>query len=287
MNDQESVFDVTASDFETAVLARSHRVLVLVDFWASWCQPCRMLTPVLERVVHEHQGQAVLAKVDTDAEQRLAWEYGIRSLPTVKLFRNGAVVDEFYGVQPEPAIREMLERYVTRESDRALALARGALEEGDAERALGLMRKALGDDPANEHIHPELARALIREGQLDEAEEVLSALSPSRKVDSDIRSLAAELRFARVAQDAPPPETLESAVAENPADYDARYRLSAVRIMRGDYEGAMDELLEIMRRDRAFGDDAGRQGLLAVFDMLGGEGPLVARYRQRMASALH
>ncbi|NIV74967.1 MAG: thioredoxin [Gammaproteobacteria bacterium] len=279
--------NVGAGEFGSAVIEVSQRVPVLVDFWAPWCAPCGMLAPVLEKVAREYAGKMVLVKVNTDEEPELARAHGIRALPTVKLFRHGAVADEFQGVQTEPAIREILERHLERASDRLLAQALEARDHGDAATALGLLRRAHADDPQNHRVQPELARALVEADELDEAERVLRTLPPGRREGPDIRALAARLHIAREARDAPPAPALEQAIARNPDDCEARYHLAMRQGAQGDYEAAMEQLLEVMRRERGFRDDAARKGLLTAFDALGGRGPLVTRYRALMASTLH
>ncbi len=278
---------VGAERFGSDVIEASERVPVLVDFWAPWCAPCRMLAPILAGLAREYAGKMVLVKVNTDEEPELARAHDIRALPTVKLFRHGAVVEEFYGVQTESTIREILERHLERASDRLLAQAHEARASGDGARALALLRQAHEQDPRNHRVHPELARMLLEAEEPEEAQQVLGTLPPDERETPEIRALAARAHIVREARDAPPIPTLEQTLAGNPGDCEARYRLGMRHAARGDYEAAMEQLFEVMRRDRGFRDDAGRRGLLAVFDVLGGHGALVARYRSLMASALH
>lgn len=279
---------ISEGDFRHAVIEASRRRYVLVDFWAPWCAPCRTLTPTLERVAGEYAGKLVLVKVNTDEAQRLAGAYGIRSLPTVKLFHDGAVVDEFFGARPEAAVRAFLNRHLPRESDEALELARRAREKGENERAVRLLHKALKSDPANERIPLALAHALLEDdGRFEEAAEVLGSLPAQRLGTTEGRALLARVEIARAAHQAPAQEVLQRTLAEDPGDCEARYRLAMLEAARGEHQAALDQLLEIMRRNRTFRDDAGRKGLLLVFDVLGGRGPLVSRYRSLMASALH
>jgi putative thioredoxin len=279
--------DVTEQNFEREVIRASDSVPVLVDFWADWCQPCKMLAPLLEQLAREYDGRLKVVKVDSDAQPQLAAAHGVRALPTVKLFRDGEVANEFSGVQPLSGIKAFVEPWLPRASDNVLDEAAALAEEGDRGRAVALLREALEADSENYRIHPQLAELLIREGRYDEAESILRSLPVNIRHDDAILRLNALLGFARTAGDAPAEEALSSSLEEDPADLDARYRLSAVQIMEGEYEEAMDNLLEVIRRDRTYGDDAGRRALVDVFQLLDNEGPLVKKYRGKLASALN
>jgi len=281
------VFDVGRDDFDRRVVQESRRVPVLVDFWAAWCGPCRVLSPVLEQLAAAYAGKLLVAKVNSDEQQELAAEHGIRGLPTVQIYREGEVVEQFVGVQPEAVIRRAVDPYLARASDEFVGRALRAREAGDIPAAVALLREAVASDPENYRIHPQLVEALIDSGELADAEAILRDLPLNEREQEDARSLFAKLLFARAAAGAPLPDELERAVARDPSDLEARYRLSGIRALHGEYEAAMEQLLEIMRRNRGFRDDVGRRGLLALFQVLGGHGSLVNRYRARMSSALH
>lgn len=287
MTMSEYIFEAKRENFQRLVLDRSYQAPVLVDFWASWCAPCQMLTPILHKLAEDYGGKFLLATVNTDDERQLAQEHGIRSLPTVRLFRNGTVVEEFLGAQPESAIRALIDAHVERPSDQLRAQARSLRNRGEPLAAIGLLEDALASDPDNDRIHLDLVPLLIEHGKFDQAENVLKSLPNSRQFDADVTKAFAHLGFARLAKTAPPAQVLEEQVKDDPENCEARYQLSAIKALGGDYEGAMQQLLEILRRDRNFRDDAGRKGLVAIFDLLGGEGPLVNRYRGLMSSALY
>lgn len=287
MNISEYIFEANQKSFQRLVLDKSFQVPVLVDFWASWCAPCQMLTPILHQLAQDYAGKFVLVTVNTDEERQLAAEHGIRSLPTVRLFRNGTVVEEFFGAQPEPVIRALIDAHVDRPSDQLRIQAQALRDRGDTLAAMRLLEEALAADPQNERIHLELAPLLIEHEKFDEAESVLKSLPTTRQFDADVTGALAQVNFARLAKTAPPAAQLEQQINKNPGNCEARYQLSAIKALDGDYEGAMQQLLEILRRDRSFRDDAGRKGLVAIFDLLGGEGPLVSRYRGLMSSALY
>lgn len=268
------------------MLERSREVPILVDFWAAWCAPCKMLAPVLARLVQEYQGRVLLAKVNTDIEQELAVRYGVRGLPTVKLFRNGAPVDEFVGLQPAAAIRRLLERHVPSRLGELLAQARERYAT-DLGQALALLAEALALEPASDAVKIELARAQMLAGNTDEAEHWLEELFAPARLAPAARAIDAQLHFARLRAGAPSREELEQALARNAGDCRARERLAAHAVSEQDYESALQQLLEIVRRDRRYGDDAGRRHMLAVFDLLGGKGELVNRYRHFLSTAIN
>jgi len=287
MNNAEHIIEVNQDNFSALVTQKSNKVPILVDFWAPWCAPCRMLKPILTKIAREYDGKLVLVAVNTDQNPRLALDYRIRSLPTVKLFRNGEVVDEFFGAQPESVIRAFLERHLERDSDRLRTSAAAAWDRGDRQAAERLLRRALASDPNNHRIHPDLAKLLIEMGEYDEAEAILKTLPVNLQQEENIVVLFIRIKFGRIASEAPEEAVLEQAIAADPNNSQARYQLSARKVMNNEFEPALSNLLEIIWRDRQFGDDAGRKALLEVFTLLGNKDPLVKRYRSLLSSAIY
>jgi len=281
------VYDVTQETYQQLVVENSRHVPVLADFWADWCGPCKMQLPVLLKLADAYQGKFLIAKINTDEQRRLAELHNIRSIPTMKLFRDGQVVEEILGAQTESTLRTLLDKYVARESDslREQAVQRAAA--GDVEGALAILRDAAAKDPDNPRAQLDYLRTAMEAGRVDEAEQALTAMPRDIRESAEIRRYAALVEFARRIAGAPDRAALEQRVAKDADDLEARDLLAARLALAGDAEGALEQYLEILRRDRRYDDDAGRRGLLAMFELLGNQGPLVNRYRSQMFTLLH
>ncbi|MGQ9660001.1 MAG: thioredoxin [Thermochromatium sp.] len=287
MSHSPHVVTVTAANFHAVVVEGSYERPVLVDFWADWCAPCRMLMPILAKLAEEYGGRFLLAKVDTEAEQALAIQFAIRSLPTVRLFRNGQVVDQFMGALPESQVREFLDRHLPRASDGLLQQAEAAMASGDLAGARALIDRVRVEDPDNKRLPLMEVRLLASAGEVAKALEAIESLPFEFVKDPEVAALRGQLNFARAIEGAPGESELRARLDADPGDSEARYQLAAHLVLRSDYEGALEHLLELMQRDRSYGEDAARKGMLAVFDLLGAGSDLVARYRTRMMNALY
>ncbi|MFP4154178.1 MAG: thioredoxin [Halothiobacillaceae bacterium] len=287
MSESANVFAVTEQQFATRVIEASREKPVVVDFWAPWCGPCQSLMPMLTAIVESYGGQVLLAKVNTDEEQNLAGQYGIRSLPTVMVFKDGRPVDQFMGVQPESEIRALINRHVTRESDLLRRKAAQVYAAGAADQALELLREANRQDPDNADVVLDIARIMGNQGAFEEASEILSALPVAMAERDDVKELKAQLRLASQAVGAPDRSELVARIEADPGDLEAREKLSSRLAMEGDHAGAAEQMYQIMLRDRGYNDDAGRKGLLEIFEMLGPEHPVTRQYRSRMFGLLY
>jgi putative thioredoxin len=285
MADSPFIIDVTRENYHQ-VMEASFKVPVLMDFWAGWCQPCQVLMPVLARLAEEYQGKFLLGKLDTEQEQEIAGQFGIRSIPTVKLFRDGQPVDEFMGALPEQAVRQFLDRHVARESDMHVVQAREHLLAGDVDAAIALLNEACQADPDNPRVRLTLAEAQATAGDVVAAEATLDSLPSGEKNKPEVATLRSRLYFQGQVAAADSAPELEARLAADPGDHEALLQLALRKVVDQDYETAMDLLLQLMQKDRSFGDDAGRRGLLKVFELLGDD-PRVSQYRRRMASLLH
>lgn len=286
MADSPYIFEIDETNYEQIVLQGSHQVPVLVDFWADWCQPCKMLMPLLAKLADEYQGRFILAKINTEQQQAIAAQFGIRSIPTVKLFRDGKPVDEFAGALPESEIRAFLDRHLPRASDGSVVEAEERLQAGDTAGALDLLAQARDQDPGNPRILMAMAQVQAMSGDFEAAEQTLKSLPEDERNTAEAQNLLGQIFFNRVAAAAGTAEETARRVTEVPDDSEARYQLAAQQIVANDMENAMENLLLLVQKDRQYGDDAGRLALLRLFDMLGTD-PSVNRYRSRMFNLLH
>lgn len=285
----DKVLEVNQSNFQQDVLQRSHQVPVVVDFWAPWCGPCQSLGPLLEKLTAEYAGAFTLAKINTDEEQLIASQFGVRSLPTVVLLYQGQIVDHFVGAQSEGEIRALLEKHIgpppAAGDDDPEQDWRQSLSGLPPAAQVEALRAQLATNPEQSELQAQLADALLRQGEIEEARKLLAGLDAQAR-DSDAgKAAAARLAFTDAVADAPPVDQLRARLDTEPDDLDARYRLGLRLLLAGQFAPGLDELLTIMRKDRSYGDDLGRRSLVEALSMVDDAG-LVSRYRSRMTSLL-
>jgi putative thioredoxin len=278
----EHALDVGLADFTQHVLEESKHRPVVVDFWAPWCGPCKSLKPILEKLAAEYGGKFLLAKINSDDNQELAARYGVRGIPSVKAFIGGELVDEFSGALPEGEVRAFLDRLIPSPADEIRQQAVAARMAGDLSGALQLLAEASKLDPEHLGVRLDAAEIMLDLNEVDEATRLLGSVADD--ADPRVPALKARLQFMGAAGE--DEAALTARVAANESDLDARLKLANLLIAATRYEAGMDQLLEIVRRDRGFGDDIGRKTLLSVFNLLGG-GERVSRYRRLLASALN
>ena len=274
-----NVIDVNEMTFERDVIQKSSEKTVVVDFWAAWCGPCRMLGPVLERLAEEPGSNFVLAKVDVDANPGLAMRYGIQGIPAVKAFRDGQVAGEFVGAQPEPRVRQFIEEVAPGEGAQAQVSAEGLIAERRWAEAADLYRQRLDKDPADLEARFGLTRALLAQGQGCKAKVYLEDLAQEvTTMTRAERLLPVADYLCNVAEKGD--ENAEVTVVE------AQYRQAARLLGHGKVAPAMDGLLDVLRHNKNYRDGQAKAVMLGLFELLGDEDPLTGAYRRELASVL-
>jgi putative thioredoxin len=278
------IFNVDQDNFETEVLQASLKTPVLVDFWATWCEPCKSLGPVLEKLAVEYNGAFRLGKVDVDKNQELAGVFGIRSIPTVMLVKDGQILDGFAGALPEGQLREFLSRHI-QPLDGDVEETSEEVAPESPEQAINRLQQAIAAEPNRPELKLDLALALAQAGHASAAEAELNALPANLAIDARAVRLRNQLDLSRSLEGAPALDALQQRVQANPQDWEA-HDLLGVRLLLGDDQAAgLDHWLLLLERARDWNDGQAKKRLLAAFNTLD-DAELVARYRRRMASLL-
>ncbi len=280
----QSVIDVDEKSFQREVIDRSREIPVVVDFWAVWCGPCRTLGPALESLAEEYGGRFVLAKLNVDENQRLAAQYNIQGIPAVKAFRDGQVAAEFVGALPRPAVRQFIEKLLPSAQDVRLAEGKALLAAGKPAEAEGVFREILAENPEHAGARLALARALMLSDQLDAALAALDGIPLALPAGNEAAQLRTAITLRQSAAGASEAD-LRARVLAAPEDLDTRYQLAGLLTSEAKYEEALENFLEIVRRDRGAQRNRARAAMLYIFDLLG-EDPLARTYRNRLASLL-
>ncbi len=282
MSELPHVFDATTETFEAEVLQKSLEVPVLVDFWATWCGPCKTLGPILEKLAGEYNGAFRLAKVDVDKEQQIAAAFQIRSVPTVFLVKGGQLVDGFPGALPEGQLREFLAQHGI---EPAAAAAPETAAPIDPHAAVIALRRAVEAEPDKDELKLDLALALVRIGGAEEAERLLDALPANLATDDRAVRARARLGFVSALKEAPPADVLDTAIAANPRDLRARHLRGVHHLIAGEDEAALAQFLEMLKLDRAYEDGLPKKSLIDAFRVIEDE-DLVGAYRRKMSALL-
>ncbi|MDV3468131.1 thioredoxin [Stenotrophomonas sp. C3(2023)] len=285
MSETAHVFDATTETFEAEVLQKSLQVPVLVDFWATWCGPCKTLGPMLEKLANEYNGAFQLAKVDVDKEQQIAAAFQIRSVPTVYLVKDGQLVDGFPGALPEGQLREFLTQH-------GITPAEASTEAEGVEPAplspqekVDVLRAQIVAEPDKDELKLDLAVALLQVGQVDEARGLIDGLPANLSTDDRAVRVRARLEFAAALKEAPAAEVLQARIAADGGDLQARHLRGVQLLLAGEDEPALEQFLEMLRLDRTYENGLPRKALIDAFNVISDE-DLVSRYRRRMAALL-
>ena len=289
-SDAGLIRETTTQAFKADVLDASREVPVLVDFWAPWCGPCKQLTPILEKAVKAAKGKVRLVKMNIDDHPQIAGQLGIQSIPAVIAFKDGQPLDGFMGALPESQVAAFIERVAgpagPSDTEELLAEAGEMMAGGDAAGAAGLYAEVLQAEPDNMAALAGLLRCQVALGNLDQARGLLTGLTPAQEKHADIVSARAALELAAQAESLGKPSDLLRRIEANPDDHQARFDLALALNADGDHAGAADALLDLVRRDRTWNDEAARKQLLQFFDAWGFKDPAAVKARQRLSSLL-
>ncbi|MDY0250620.1 MAG: thioredoxin [Pseudomonas sp.] len=290
MTDNVFVFDVMGTaQFEQLVVQNSFHKPVLVDFWAQWCAPCKVLLPLLEKITESYAGELLLAKVDCDVEQDIVTRLGVQSLPTVVLFKDGKPIDGFTGAQSETDIRDLLVKYIAAPaapSADPLQTAQDLFDSGEFAHAEALLKELLSVNDQQSAVLVLYARCLAERGALADSEVALNSVTDDEQKHA-VAAVRAQLAFLRQVVDLPDMAELKTRLAKNANDDEAVLQLSVQQLARQNYEPALENLLQLFIRNGSFADGAAHKTLLQVFELLGTEHPLVTAYRRRLYQALY
>ncbi len=284
------VLEVNRENFEEVVLRGSQERVIVVDFWAPWCGPCRTLGPVLEQVVAELGPGIALAKVNVDENQELAAAFGVQGIPAVKVVKNGQLVQEFTGAQPKQRVRALLEplvEKVTSTEDELRERARTHAERGDLARAARLYEQLLESHPDDAACLLGLARVRLRQGNHAAVRELAARIEAGTPERQAAQALLAFAGFAAVCKEGGGRKGCAQRVQADPTNLDARHALACCAAVDGDYQTALQEWLAIVERDRGFRDGAAKEAMVAVFHLLGRENELVSTYQRRLYQVLY
>jgi putative thioredoxin len=277
--------DISTKNFETELIAASMKQPVLLDIWAPWCGPCKALGPVLEKLEIEYAGRFKLAKLDSDDQPEIAGQlsqmFGVRSIPFCVLFKGGQPVDGFVGALPAAQVREFLDRHVP-SAEQAAAVAEveeagELLAEGDAQSAIERLQEAVAIDPANDGARYDYLRALLAAGRVEEARRAFEPVAGKMLLDARLAAAGAWLAACEAARTAREPQMLAAAIAANKRDFDARFELAQTHFAAQRWTEAMDELLEIVMRDKAWRNEAARKAYVAILTLMAKAAPRPAK----------
>ncbi len=275
------ILDVTAKNFNDAVLSNSHKGPVMVNYWAENAGPCLRLWPVLEKLANEYKGQFLLVNIDTNKDKQLAFDYGINSVPTVKLFINGEVVDQIHGYDSADSFKKMLDKHLARESDKDLAVAVSLYQNGHKQAAFDQLNKLIIIDPENSRIQLTFAKLLMKEEAYEQAYDLLEK-TPLKSESEEAVVLMTNALFLSTAQKASGLEDIQQQLKDRPEDLTILFQLCSHQMMQSKFTEAMDILLQIIKLDYVWRDGIASLCLRGLFIMLGKDNPDVVEYRQKL-----
>lgn len=281
--------DSDIASFVADVVEESKTVPVIVDFWAPWCEPCKQLTPALEKLVTQAGGIVKLVKINVDENQQLAAQLQVQSVPSVFGFKHGQPVDAFAGAQPESQLKAFIKRLTGDAKapiEQALEQAKELLDAGQADQASGIYTQILGQDEANGPALAGLIRCFLAVGELDHAKDLINGLEEAAKNDADVQAAISALELAEAGSNSGDDAEFRAKLADNENDHQARFDLALSLYGAGQAEEALNELLEIVKRDRKWNDEAARNQMLKIYEALGAGDPVTMDSRRALSTVL-
>ena len=283
---QEFIVEVTTENAQQVLIEESNSRPVVIDFWADWCEPCKNLMPVLEKLANEYQGQFLLAKVNADDQQMIASQFGVRSLPTVMVMKDGQPIDGFAGAQTEPQVREMLEKHLPKPWDLQLGQAKALIMQGNIKEALPILQSAYKDSQQQANIAFALVTGLIASKRYDEAKEILDQVKMADQ-GPEYEQLRAQLELAQQAKKTPELEALEADHKAKPDDQEVAYQL-AVQYSQNEYQKeALALLLDIVKKDLNFKDGEAKKTYRDILAVMGNGDPVAVEYQRKLYTLLY
>jgi len=294
LNKDSVIIEVITENFMSDVIERSKETPVIVDFWAPWCEPCKQLTPVIEKIIKEKNGNVILAKMNIDESPEVAQQLKIQSIPAVMAFNDGQPVDGFIGVQPEKNIIEFINKISSLKNSSSIEeniiAGKKYIDDGDIETAALVFSEILKIEPENISAKSMLARCLLRSDQIDEAEDIINNLPPNSESNQDFVSVRSEVEVFKNSKNNPisneQEDELRRDIDKNPKNHQIRLDLAKLLLAKGENENAISELLKIIEFDPKWNDGEARKQLIEIFNILGNEDILVIEGRKKLSSML-
>lgn len=283
------IIESNTDRFRDDVIDASSQVPIIVDFWAPWCEPCKQMTPILEKLVQEYNGQVKLVKINIDENQALAQQLQVQSIPMVYAFKDGRPADAFNGALPESQLRQFIEKLTGGDGsplDQAIEQAKNLLETGDVENASSIFNQILAADSENAEAHAGIIKGFVITGEIDQARNYLASLSEDLLKNKLISAIQTAIELEEQTADAGEVDELKNMLLNNPDNHQARFDYAIALYAAGEIEIAVEELVEILKRNRDWNNDAARQQLFKIFDALGHEDPVTIEGRRKMSAVL-